>query len=420
MKTKSLGAYLKELFFSEQNFFESTFGRFLGIPFSQHYEENANLGTNVYKQSYFRCENTRNSFLRQRKYLYGLVESEFYFYDIKGEYYKVKLLGIKVFSYVIGPEGKFCKILNVKLPKQLKPDYPKLFNLLKEYVAYKTGQAHSNIINLFCYSGEINYLGHFFHNIKEISSLDKRVFTITSYSCKDMLAMYKITDPVVLIPYFFMRLGFCDTKIFEYGDGTICNKFIDYQFFKSWEKVFDKCCEIDFINQYFKLDLSDCRMPCYSSADEDVVDSFLKANHVTLPFIIVNPASVSTAGLPLEFWQELCRELAAKGYVCIINAESDSQYACLGLCCFFSHAQFRYLASLAHAFIGLRSGLTATVVDLVTIHAFIGNIGRNPSAKALNMWPLNKNIRANEEKIFEYDINKYSHEALIRTVLASL
>lgn len=403
-----------------QNYFSTFKGYKFLLPFSQSYTENENLGTNVYKQTYYKTSNLEFSFVRRRVYLGGILSTEFNFYEIKGEYYKVNLLGFKLYSFDVGPEGKFIKIFNCKLPFHLSFNYKKLFCLLKEYACFKTGYQNCNLINIFSFSGEINYLAHFMKDMPECQK-DNLVFAVSAFSNRNILKMFEFYEPVVLVPYFFMRLGFCPDRIFDYGDGTSCNKLIDYQFFKQWEKVRENVPLIDFMNDYYKLELYSCRMPVITEEEKNEVDSFLETNQVTKPFIILNPISVNMQSFSFDFWKKLVESIHNKGYLCLINAETTSEYASLDLCCFFPHAQFRYLVSKCSALIGIRSGLLAIVADLAPqIHAFINPIGRNTSTQALKFWPLNKNIQAKAENIFEYECTSLSDEELINTVLDKL
>lgn len=406
---------------SNPNFFETTKGRIFFIPYSQHYTENKNLGTNVYKQSYFKTKNQKNDFVRIRDYLYGLVRSEHHFYDIKGEYFRLKIFGIKVFSLLIGPEGKFLKLLNIKLPFELKPNYDKLFSLLKQYVCFKTNLENCNIVNLFSFSGELNYLAHYMPDIPEIKDLPNKVFALSVYANRNILKMYGFSDPMVLVPYFFMRLGFCEEKIHQYQDGTVCNKFLDYQFANSWSKVQKEKPLTVYMTEYYNLSNYKCHMPIITDEDKKTVEDFLSLNKVNLPFFVINPISVNTDGFSMDFWKELCLRLKDKGYICLINADDKSEYRILGTTCFLPHAQFRYLVSKSEGLIGLRSGLTAIVADVATqIHAFIKKIGRNSVQDSLKYWPLRNNINVTSDKIYEYDCDKYNEEQLLDLVISNL
>ena len=406
---------------SDKNFFETTSGKLLFIHYSQTYSENKNLGTNVYKQSYFKEDNKETDFVRIRNYLYGLIKSEFHFYDIKGEYYRLKLFGIKVFSYEIGPEGKFLKILSKKLPFKLKPNYEKLFDLLKQYVCFKTNLKTCNIVNLFSFSGELNYLAHYMEDIPEIRDLPDKVFAISVYANRNILRMYGFTEPMVLVPYFFMRLGFCKEKIHIYSDNTVCNKFLDYQFLSSWAKIQKQKPLTVFMTEYYNLSAYKCRMPVVTDEEKKAVENFLASNNVKLPFVVINPISVNTEGYSMDFWKKLCHRLNDRGYTCLINADDKSEYGELGTTCFLPHAQFRYLISKSEGLIGLRSGLTAIVADVAPqIHAFIKTIGRNSVQDSLKYWSLKNNINANPDNIFEYDCEVIDEKELLNLVISNL
>lgn len=406
---------------SNPNFFETTKGRIFFIPYTQFYTENKNLGTNVYKQSYFKTENQKYDFVRICDYLYRIVRSEHHFYDIKGEYYRLKIFGIKLFSLLIGPEGKFFKIFNIKLPFKLKPNYDKLFSLLKQYVCFKTNLENCNIVNLFSFSGELNYLAHYMQDIPEIKDLPNKVFALSVYANRNILKMYGFSDPMVLVPYFFMRLGFCEEKIHQYHDGTVCNKFLDYQFANSWSKVQKEKPLTVYMTEYYNLSNYKCHMPIITDEEKTEVEKFLSEKQIPIPFVVINPISVNTAGYSLDFWQDLCNKLRDKGFYCLINADNDSEYNQIGTTCFLPHAQFRYLISKSSALIGLRSGLTAIVADVAPqIHAFIKKIGRNSVQDSLKYWSLKNNINANPDNIYEYDCDQYNEDELLNLVISNL
>lgn len=416
-----LKSFLKKIISPKTNFFSTTKGILFFIPFTQTYSENKNLGTNVYKQSYFKTENQKNDFVRIREYLSGVFRSEYHFYDIKGEYYRAKFLGLKIFSFEIGPEGKFLKILNVKLPFKLAPNYDKLFSLLKEYVCFKTNLNNCNIVNLFSFSGELNYLAHYMPEMPEIKDLPNKVFALSVYANRNILKMYGFTEPMVLVPYFFMRLGFCEEKIHHYSDGTICNKLLDYQFANSWSKVQKEKPLTVYMTEYYNLSLYKCHMPIITEEEKNDVKAFLSENKITSPFVVINPISVNTEGYSLEFWKDLCDRLKEKGYYCLINADEGSEYNQIGTTCFLPHAQFRYLISKSSGLIGLRSGLTAIVADVAPqIHAFVKKIGRNSVQDSLKYWSLKNNINVNSDKVYEYNCEQIDEEKLKELVLSKL
>ncbi|HAR79281.1 MAG TPA: hypothetical protein DCR21_00465 [Succinivibrionaceae bacterium] len=359
--------------------------------------------------------------IRTRNYCW-LFKSEYNLAKVKGQYYKFFFLGICVWLFDIGPEGKFIYIFNKKIRK-LNPDYPSLFYILKDYVSYKLGIRNFNIVSLFCNTGELNYLCHFMHGMDRLNKLEKKVYVYFLSANRQILNLYKIKEPGLVVPVFFYRLGFCESNEFNYSDGTECYKLIDYQFFHRWDymRINYKLPLVDALNEYYGLYKIKPRLAEISDEDRTVVDVFLKKNVGDKPFILINNETTTGSYMIADFWKTLIRCIQKKGFVCMINTKNNPEYKEVCEQCFFDYPKTKYLASLAYASVGTRCGFTAIISeDCRKIITFVKKIGRVGGELSLVYWPVSKNVNAHSKEIHEINAEFLSNEELIDEILSKL
>ncbi len=359
--------------------------------------------------------------LRVRNYC-GLIKTEYDFSNIKGKYYKFYVLGFCLFFYDIGPEGKFLYIFRKKV-KELSPNYSNLFYILKDYVEYKLNIKSFNPVITFCYTGELNHLCHFIHALDDINRLKNKVFIFYQSSNIQVLKMYKIKDPGVVVPEFFKRLGFCEQRHFLYKDATECYKFIDYQFFHHWDylRTNFKTPIIDCLNDYYSLHKITPVSAPIPEEDKSFIEEYVSRTIGNSPFIIINSDTTCGCENNSYLWKKLIKTLQAKGYKCLLNADDDEEYTDVCEQCFFDYTKTRYLASLAYASIGTRSGFTAIISeDCKKLISFVRTIGRVNGECALAYWPLAKNFNAQDKEIHEINAEFLTDDQLISEIVSRL
>jgi len=130
-------------------------------------------------------------------------------------------------------------------------------------------------------------------------------------------------------------------------------------------------------------------------------------------FVFVAPEAYTCKELPQDFWNNLLKEIKAKGYDIFLNImkETEKYLEIDYKSCFLTYEEAFYLASISKSFISLRSGLTESLMQVnVPIITFYTDFRDGLSVEYnYHGYCLNKMPCANKSNIFEYkikDVNK--------------
>lgn len=274
---------------------------------------------------------------------------------------------------------------------------------------------------------------HFLEIIKKYNTSTDRIIVLTPYKYHiSILSLFFPEIPIILVPFKYAQLN---RNVKKHVFNLSCKKrliipvmFSHYLQLETKIKNNENAHFYEYLKYNHHLAGKKLNTPKVNAQIVATVETKIKRMNLNVHnFVILSLNSVSNEPLEKEFITHLIEKISNSQIDIYFNSLKNDEFTQYGKTCYMTHAETFYLAQKARAVIGLRSGFMDTIAEsspkTIALYTAFKNrpiLGAISSKDVLRGFSLKQLPNVNPQNIHEYDVEKYTKEALIANIMEIL